>query len=38
MHHILKITFEITLYMFQTVPLSIIKRSSLYTQQYIQVS
>jgi len=33
MHQFLKFIFGIKLYMFQTVPLSIIRSSSLYTQQ-----
>jgi len=34
MHQFLKFTFGIKLYMFQTVPLSIIRSFSLYTQQW----
>ena len=37
MHKFLKFIFGIKLYMFRTVPLSIIISFSLYTQQYIQV-
>jgi hypothetical protein len=34
MHSLLKFIFGIKLYMFQTVPLSIIRSSSLYTQHW----
>ena len=34
MHLFLKFTFGIKLYIFRTVPLSIIRSSSLYTQQW----
>ena len=34
MHQFLKAIFGIKLYMFQTIPLSIITSSSLYTQQW----
>ena len=34
MHQFLKFIFGIKLYMFRTVPLSIIRSFSLYTQQY----
>jgi len=34
MHYFLKFIFEIKLYMFQTVPLSIIRSFSLYKQQW----
>ena len=34
MHQFLKFIFGITLYMFRTVPLSIIRSFSLYTQQW----
>ena len=34
MHSFLKFIFGIKLYMFRTVPLSIIRRFSLYTQQW----
>ena len=34
MHKFLKFIFVIKLYMFRTVPLSIIRRFSLYTQQW----
>ena len=37
MHQFLKFIFAIKQYMFRTVPLSIIRSFSLYTQQYIQV-
>ena len=37
MHEFLKFIFGIKFYMFRTVPLSIIRSMSLYTQQYIQV-
>ena len=37
MHKLLKFIFGVELYMFRTVPLSIIRSFSLYTQQYIQV-
>ena len=37
MHEYFKFIFGIKLYMFRTVPLSIIRSFSLYTQQYIQV-
>ena len=33
MHYFLKFVFGIKLYMFRTVPLSVIRRFSLYTQQ-----
>jgi len=33
MHQFLKFIFEIELYMFRTVPLSIIRSLALYTQQ-----
>jgi hypothetical protein len=36
MHQFLKFIFGIKLYMFQTVPLSIIRSFSLYTQQWYQ--
>jgi len=36
MHKFIKFIFEIKFYMFRTVPLSIIRSFSLYTQQYIQ--
>jgi hypothetical protein len=34
MHQFIKIYFGLKFYMFQTVPLSIIRRFSLYTQQW----
>jgi len=34
MHYFFKFIFRIKLYMFRTVPLSIIRRFSLYTQQW----
>jgi len=34
MHYFLNFIFEIKLYMFRTVPMSIIKSFSLYTQQW----
>jgi len=34
MHYVLKFIFAIKLYMFRTVPLSIIRSFSLYTQQW----
>jgi hypothetical protein len=37
MHEFLKFIFGINLYMFRTVPLSIIRSFSLCTQQYIRV-
>jgi len=37
MQKFLKFIFRIKLYMFRTVPLSIIRSVSLYTQQYTQV-
>ena len=37
MHKFLKFIFGIKLYMFRTVPLSIIRSSELYKQQYIQI-
>ena len=37
MHQFLKFIFGIKLNVFRTVPLSIIRSFSLYTQQYIQV-
>jgi len=38
MHQFLKFIFGIKLYMFRTVPLSIIRSSSLYTQQWYMSS
>jgi len=37
MHYFLKFIFGIKLYMFRTVPPSIIRSFSLYTQQYIRL-
>ena len=37
MHLFLKFTLRIELYMFRTVPLSIIRSLALYTQQFVQV-
>jgi len=37
MHYFLKFIFGIKLYMFQTVPLYIIRRFSLYTQQWYAI-
>ena len=38
MHQFLKFIFGIELYMFRTVPLSIIRSLELYTQQYNRLS
>jgi len=37
MHYFLKFIFEVELYMFRTVSLSIIRSLALYTQQYVHV-